>query len=601
VTRLRCAIYTRKSTEEGLEQEFNSLDAQREAGEAFIASQKHLGWEASPDRYDDGGFTGANMERPALKRLLEDLEASRVDVVVVYKVDRLSRSLLDFARLIEAFDRKKVSFVSVTQQFNTATSLGRLVLNILLSFAQFEREMIAERTRDKMSAARRKGKWIGGCPPLGYDVAPGGGKLVVNEEEADQVRVIFGLYLEERSLLRCVELLNGRGWRTKTWTTKEGRRREGSQWEKASLRKLLTNPVYLGKVSYRGVTYAGEHPGIVDPEVFGRVGEMLGAGRQGARRSGNKHGFLLRGLVRCVACGSAMTSSTSAPRGKPYRYYCCTSPRRRGTGECPVRAVSAAELECFVVDRIRDIGRDPAVLQETLAAINEQRAQERPALEREQRMLQAEHQTCRNEARKLVAALASGPSPSVSERVAELDLRAGQIEARLTEIQGTFAAIDGTVIDSEDVAVALAQFDPVWDALVPREQANLLQLLVERVDYDGQAKEVAITFRAAGIASLSPPAFEGTNFTGITGAQGPTGGHGDSPSPGTSPCPWRACSTRRRKPGWSCIPPARAGRKGVVATSGTAFRQEGSDQMRGRTVDPGTGESGEGGPLRGRW
>ncbi len=503
MTRLRCAIYTRKSTEEGLEQEFNSLDAQREAGEAFIASQKHLGWEASPDRYDDGGFTGANMDRPALQRLLADIEASRVDVVVVYKVDRLSRSLLDFARLIEAFDREKVSFVSVMQQFNTAQSLGRLVLNILLSFAQFEREMIAERTRDKMSAARKKGKWIGGCPPLGYDVAPGGGKLVVNPSEADQVRAIFELYLEKRSLLRCVELLNGRGWRTKAWTTKEGRRREGSRWEKASVRKLLTNPVYVGQVSYRGGTYPGEHPGIVDPDLFARVGEMLGGGRVDPRRSGNKHGFLLRGLVRCVTCGSAMTSSTSAPRGKPYRYYCCTSSRRRGTGECPVRAVSAAELERFVVDRIQDIGRDPAVLQETLVAIDEQRAQERPVLEQEQRMLQSEHQTCRGEARRLVGALAQGASASVTERLAQVELRTSQIEVRLGEIAAAITAMDRSTIDPEEVAKALAEFDPVWDALVPREQANLLQLLIERVDYDGVAKEVAITLRPEGISSLA--------------------------------------------------------------------------------------------------
>ena len=501
--RPRCAIYTRKSTEEGLEQEFNSLDAQREACEAFIASQKHLGWAQLPDRYDDGGFTGANMDRPALKRLLEDIEASRVDVVMVYKVDRLSRSLMDFARIIEAFDRRSIAFVSVTQQFNTATSLGRLVLNILLSFAQFEREMIAERTRDKMSAARKKGKWIGGCPPLGYDVAPGGGKLVVNDAEAGQVRAIFELYAEEQSLLRVVETLNGRGWRTKAWTTKEGRQREGSRWEKASLRKLLTNPVYVGKVAYRGATYDGEHPGIVDAEVFARVGELLSTGRKDPRRSGNQHGFLLRGLVRCATCGSAMTSATSAPRGKPYRYYCCTSPRRRGAGECPVRSVPAAELERFVVDRIRDIGRDPALLQETLAAIDASRRQERPALEREQRTLHVEHQACRAEARKLVASLAAATSSSVAERLAELELRAGQLEVRLTEIQGAIAAIDRSVIDPDDVALALAQFDPVWDALVPREQASLLQLLIERVEYDGQVDEVAITFRPAGIASLA--------------------------------------------------------------------------------------------------
>jgi len=198
-----------------------------------------------------------------------------------------------------------------------------------------------------------------------------------------------------------------------------------------------------------------------------------------------------------------MTSSTSAPRGKAYRYYCCTSPRRRGNAECPVRAVSAVELERFVVDRIRDIGRNPAVLQETLAAIDEQRAQERPTLEREQRTLQVEHKACRDESRRLVSALAAAPTTSVAERLAGLDLRAGQIEARLTEIQGAIAAIDRTVIDRQDVAVALAQFDPVWDALVPREQANLLQLLIDRVDYDGVAKEVAITFRADGIASLA--------------------------------------------------------------------------------------------------
>jgi len=254
--------------------------------------------------------------------------------------------------------------------------------------------------------------------------------------------------------------------------------------------------------SYRGATYSGEHPGILDADAFARVREMLGEGRADRRRTGNKHGFLLRGLVRCVACGSAMTSSTSAPRGKAYRYYCCTSPRRRGTGECPVRAVSAAELERFVVDRIRDIGRDPAVLQETLSAIDEQRGQERPALAREQRTLQVEHKACRDESRRLVSALGAAPSASVAERLAELDLRAGQIEARLSEIQGAIAAIDHAVVDPEDVAAALAQFDPVWDALVPREQTNLLQLLIERVDYDGVAKEVAITFRPDGVRSL---------------------------------------------------------------------------------------------------
>jgi site-specific DNA recombinase len=498
--KLRCVVYTRKSTEEGLDQEFNSLDAQREAGEAFIASQKHLGWDLSATHYDDGGFTGANLDRPALRRLMEDLEAGTIEVVVVYKVDRLSRSLLDFARLLEVFERQRVSFVSVTQQFNTAQSLGRLVLNMLLSFAQFEREMIAERTRDKMSAARRKGKWTGGCPPLGYDVIEGGGKLVVNAAEADQVRAIFDLYLQERSLMRVVELLNGRGWRTKTWTTKKGTLHSGSRFDKTGVRGLLRNGVYIGKIALRDQLFDGEHVSIVDERVFTQVGDLLNEGRRDQTRTGNKYGFLLRGLVRCVACKSAMTSTTSAPRGKSYRYYSCTSTKRRGTAECPVRAVSAPELEAFIVDRIRHIGREPALLQETLRALGEDREREKVQLEQEQRVLQVEHQTCRGEARKLTTALAVSTSPSLAGRIAELDERSAQIEVRLGEIHGSLAAIDAAVVDPGQAAQGLAMFDPVWEALVPRERVSLLQLLIERIDYDPNA--VSITFRAAGLASL---------------------------------------------------------------------------------------------------
>lgn len=221
---IRCAIYTRKSTEDGLEQEFNSLDAQRESGEAFIASQQHEGWVCVPDHYDDGGFSGGNMERPALKRLLADIDAGKIDTVVTYKVDRLSRSLLDFARMMETFDKHHVSFVSVTQQFNTASSMGRLILNVLLSFAQFERELISERTRDKMSAARRKGKWVGGKPVLGYDVDPKGPRLVVNEGEARRVLATFKLYLQHEALMPVVQELTQRGWTNKRWIMRNASR-----------------------------------------------------------------------------------------------------------------------------------------------------------------------------------------------------------------------------------------------------------------------------------------------------------------------------------------------------------------------------------------
>ena len=225
----RCAIYTRKSSDEGLQQDFNSLDAQREAAEAYVASQKAEGWLCLPDRYDDGGFTGGNMERPGMKRLLANIDAGKIDCVVVYKVDRLSRSLMDFARIVETFERHNVSFVSVTQHFNTTNSMGRLTLNILLSFAQFEREIIGERIRDKIAASRARGKWTGGTPILGYDVdrSNGGPRLVVNPNEASRVCQMFDLYLELGSLLPVVAELERRDWRNKAWTTRAGTRRGG--------------------------------------------------------------------------------------------------------------------------------------------------------------------------------------------------------------------------------------------------------------------------------------------------------------------------------------------------------------------------------------
>jgi site-specific DNA recombinase len=301
LTLIRCAIYTRKSTEEGLEQEFNSLDAQREAGEAFIKSQASEGWTCLPDRYDDGGFTGGNMERPALKRLIADIEAGKIDCVVVYKVDRLSRSLLDFAQMMQTFDKHRVSFVSVTQQFNTATSMGRLVLNVLLSFAQFEREIISELTRDKIAAKRRKGKWTGGHPSLGYDVDPRGFRLVVNEAEAERVRTIFELYLEHESLLPVVQELERRGWVNKRWQTRKGRMTGGQRFTRTSLYRLLTNVAYIGKVRYKDEVHDGEHAAIVDPGIWQRVQALLERnGRTGGAPVRNKFGALLKGIMRCV-------------------------------------------------------------------------------------------------------------------------------------------------------------------------------------------------------------------------------------------------------------------------------------------------------------
>ena len=299
VPTVRCAIYTRKSTEEGLDQDFNSLHAQREAAEAYILSQKHLGWTLVPNHYDDGGFTGGNLDRPALGQLLEDIDAHRVDAIIVYKVDRLSRSLLDFARLVDRFDQRSVSFVSVTQQFNTTSSLGRLTLNILLSFAQFEREIIGERTRDKMSAARRKGKWVGGVPVLGYDIVPGGGRLMVNDKESRRVQDIFALFAEHRSLGAVVAELTRRQWKTKTWTSQNGTAHAGRDFANASLRRLLTNAIYAGKVENGGTTYTGEQPSIVEPSMWQEVNiELLSGRRAGTAATRVPQNALLGGAAR---------------------------------------------------------------------------------------------------------------------------------------------------------------------------------------------------------------------------------------------------------------------------------------------------------------
>jgi len=351
---VRCAIYTRKSTEEGLEQPFNSLDAQREAAEAYISSQRHQGWILQDARYDDGGFSGGNMERPALQRLLRDVEAGRIDCVAVYKVDRLSRSLLDFARILEVFEKRGVSFVSITQQFNTSASWGRLSLNILLSFAQYERELISERTRDKMSAARRKGKWVGGFPVLGYDVDPLGGRLVVNQAEAARVREIFGLFLHHRNLAALVEELDRRGRRGKDWSSKRGRHHPGQPITKEALGRLLTNVIYAGKVNHKGTIYAGEHLALVEPEVWRQVQQILQQNQPAQSSSRPSSGkTLLAGLLYCAACNVRMFASHTRKGGRVYPYYVCLRAQQRGWRCCPTKSLPAEGIEQAVLSQLR--------------------------------------------------------------------------------------------------------------------------------------------------------------------------------------------------------------------------------------------------------
>ena len=316
--RQRCAIYTRKSTEAGLEQDFNSLDAQREACEAYIKSQAHEGWKLLPQRYDDGGLSGGTLDRPALQRLLTDIEAGLVDVIVVYKVDRLTRSLTDFAKLVDVLDDAGVSFVSVTQQFNTTTSMGRLTLNVLLSFAQFEREVISERIRDKFAQSKAKGIWMGGPVPLGYDL--GVRELLVNPTEAAQVRQIFALYLETGSVRALKVELDRRGMRSKIRHQKNGCVTGGGPFNRGHLYRLLANAIVVGKVPHKGKLHDGKHQAVIDEGLWERVQSQLHANKHGTEKPSAKHPSLLAGRLE-TSDGQKLIASHAVKQGKRYRYY----------------------------------------------------------------------------------------------------------------------------------------------------------------------------------------------------------------------------------------------------------------------------------------
>ena len=350
IRKLRCAVYTRKSTEEGLDKEFNSLHAQREACEAYIASQRSEGWALVRDPYDDGGFSGGTLERPALKQLLADIEEGLVDVVVVYKIDRLSRSLMDFSKLVEVFDRSGVTFVSVTQSFNTTTSMGRLTLNILLSFAQFEREVIAERVRDKIRASRQKGMWMGGNVPFGYRVE--NRKLLVAEPDATMVRSMFERFVRIGSATVLARELRDEGVAAPS----------GKPFDKGALYHLLNNRTYLGLAVHKGTAYPGEHAAIIDQDLWDKVHAILA---ENARtRSANTRAqtpALLKGLL-FGPTGAAMSPTHTRKGNRLYRYYVSQDVLKRGPDACPVGRVPAAEIEAAVIDQLRGIFRQPEII-----------------------------------------------------------------------------------------------------------------------------------------------------------------------------------------------------------------------------------------------
>jgi site-specific DNA recombinase len=467
-----------------LNQQLNTLDAQRDAALAFVASQKAAGWIALPQRYDDGGYSGGNIDRPALKRLMDDIELGKVDCVVVYKVDRLSRSLMDFARLMELFDRKGVSCVAVTQPFNTTHSMGRLTLNVLLSFAQFEREVIAERTRDKIAATRKRGIYVTGKPVLGYDLMPApspfsGKRMAVNEREAEIVRAIFAAYLEHRSLLKVVTLCEQRGWRTKAWTASSGRVLGGQPFAKAEVSRLLRCPLYSGRVPHHGQTYEGEHPAIVDADTFALVQQQLKlaskAGGSGQTTSANP----LRGLVRCKACNCSMTLSTVTRKSKKssttHRYYVCSNAAKRGRAACPCPSLPAADLEQFVLGQLRPLLTEDGAI---YAVVEEAR----------QHLADAAHRRV-EELAGLREQLASQAATVGKDAAKERE----RLKRQITALQTSIAADEARQIDEDEIVGAVESFDQLWAFMLPGEREQLMKALVQRVEFDAVTETVSVT------------------------------------------------------------------------------------------------------------
>ncbi len=362
--KIRCAIYTRKSHEEGLEQAFNSLDAQRLSEENYIKSQQHEGWLALAKSYDDGGYSGGTLNHPALQELFQYTENGLVDCVVVYKIDRLSRSLIDFSKIVELFDKHQVTFVAVTQSFNTSSSMGRLMLNVLLSFAQYERELTGECIRDKFAASKKKGMWMGGNPPLGYDICDR--KLVINVEEAKLIEHIFTRFLVLASATHLAKELNNDGYRSKQFTAKTGKDIGGARFTKANLRRTLVNPVYKGFVAHKDAVYEG----ILEPAFFDEVQRVFEkCPHIRGRESASKDQALLKNLIRCQVCDVSMTPTYTKKKDKRYRYYACSNHLRGKSCTSHHKTIASNEVDEFIAKHVRTFLKTPQVSEATWLAL----------------------------------------------------------------------------------------------------------------------------------------------------------------------------------------------------------------------------------------
>lgn len=496
---IRCAIYTRKSHEEGLDQEFNSLDAQRDAAESYIESQKLLGWRALPDRYDDGGFSGGTMERPGLQKLLRDIDDAKVDIIVVYKIDRLSRSLLDFTQMIDSFNKKDVCFVSVTQQISTTDSTGRMMLNILMTFAQYEREVIGDRIRDKVAAAKRRGKYCGGVPILGYDIDRENKKLIVNHDEVPVVRHIFRRFSQLGSAKKMAQELNEQGYRTKSWTTKKGRARSGGEWNTSHVYRLLNNCIYIGKIAHKDRQYEGEHEGIVDLEIWKSVQKILSENKPiKVALSRAETVAPLKGVIRCGHCDSSMGPTYAKKNGRRYSYYLCERDTKRAVSQCPVRRVAAGEIESAVVHQLGAVFRSPTLVAKTFFAARELERAEIDRLEKRKNEISDELTELRQEAIELMRPECT--KPDKEQKLMQVNQRAIELSRALTNVTEQKSAVTTANITERDISEAFQNIEEFWDVLYPAERNRLIRLIVEKIEVRETGIDMEV--RTGGLATL---------------------------------------------------------------------------------------------------
>lgn len=483
-TTKRCAIYTRKSHEKGLEQAFNSLELQRETCLRYIQTQP--GWTAIREPYEDGGFTGKNVDRPSFQRLLADVAAGNIDIIVVYKLDRFSRSLLDFLKLQEQLDKLGCAVVSVTQNINTGDAMGRLIINVLMSFAQFEREMTSERIRDKIGASRRRGKWTGGNAPFGYEVKDK--RLVIDEAAAGTVRDTFELFLEQESLTRVAELLNERGARRPA--------RNGCllRWSKVAVLRLLKNPVYAGMVSYRDEIHPGEHAGVVPREQFDQVQHVLDGKRHARHDHGVNPEYVLRGLIRCGSCASAMVPASTRKEMREYRYYRCSQRNKNGSGECPAVSISAPAIENRVITVIAEIAGDEKLANALHNALQERLEVRRRSFEYERAELPARIATASARVTRFLDELNEhdGKPRQLVQRIDDETLQLQVLERRLNEVDRGLASLGRAEADSAWIKRTIGDFPRLWDKLTHANRSRLLRAIVDVVIVDERKNQVEV-------------------------------------------------------------------------------------------------------------